>query len=298
MAGIFVYSSQPEYAAELVGIAAAAGKEANVILLGGSAEEFKNCGAKKVYSVKAENMPESYARSISDFLKEQEAEAFLVSATSTGRDLAARVAEYSNCVMVSDAASIAFSDGGVNTTRTTYGGVIVESEHFAGFGVVTLPAGLASPVSGAAEIVDLELNADERVKRIEQKPVIKEGVDLKKAEKVLCVGMGVANRDDLKLIEDLSSKLGGAIGCTRGVAEDREWFPREQYIGISGAVVKPDLYLSFAVSGQVQHVYGIRDAKIIAAVNTDDKCPMIKNSDYAIIGDWKEIASLLLEALK
>ena len=83
---------------------------------------------------------------------------------------------------------------------------------------------------------------------------------------------------------ELADALGAEIACTRPVAEDRDWLPTERYIGISGASVRPDLYLGLGVSGQVQHTFGIRDAKIIVGVNTNPDAPLFGVCDYAVVG--------------
>jgi electron transfer flavoprotein alpha subunit len=98
--------------------------------------------------------------------------------------------------------------------------------------------------------------------------------------------------------EDLAAAMGAEIGCTRPIAEDRGWLPSATYIGISGALIRPDLYVSLGVSGQIQHTYGIRDSKVIVTINNNEKCPMFKAADYGIVGDLYEIAPLLTEAIK
>jgi electron transfer flavoprotein alpha subunit len=110
--------------------------------------------------------------------------------------------------------------------------------------------------------------------------------------------MGMDKAEDMKIAQDLADAIGAVIACTRGIAEERHWLPVEQYIGISGAVIKPKLYISMGVSGQVQHVFGIRDAQIIVAVDTNEKAPVFKAADYGIVGDMYEVIPALTEALK
>ncbi len=133
---------------------------------------------------------------------------------------------------------------------------------------------------------------------VETAAIVKEGADLSTAERVVCIGLSMDKKDDMKIAQNLADAIGAEIGCTRGIAEERHWLPVEQYIGISGAVVKPKLYISMGVSGQVQHVYGIRDSQIIAAVDTNEKAPIFKAADYGIVGDMYEIIPALTAALK
>jgi electron transfer flavoprotein alpha subunit len=147
-------------------------------------------------------------------------------------------------------------------------------------------------------VVSIDLVADDRVQLVSSVPIVKKGADLKVAEKVVCVGMGLEKIEDIQMAEKLAEVLGAEIGCSRGVAEERHWLPAEQYIGISGNVIKPKLYLAMGVSGQVQHVFGARDAKCIVAINNNEKAPIFRSADYGIVGDMYEIVPLLTEALK
>jgi electron transfer flavoprotein alpha subunit len=112
------------------------------------------------------------------------------------------------------------------------------------------------------------------------------------------VGRGLDKKEDLKLAEDLAGVLGGAVGCTRSIAEDYGWMPEATYIGLSGRTIRPKLYISLGVSGQVQHVAGIRDSKIIVGIDTNENAPIFAAADYGIVGDLHEAAPLLTAALK
>lgn len=96
----------------------------------------------------------------------------------------------------------------------------------------------------------------------------------------------------------LADALGGEIGCTRPIAEEFHWLPEERCIGLSGVQVKPDLYLGIGVSGQVQHVTGFRNAKVIAAVNKDENAPIFKAADLGIVGDLYDIVPKLIAEFK
>lgn len=301
MAGIYIYSEKNDIAAELISFAKASGQEAYAFTFAADdAEAIKNYGAKKVYVLKGDSpIVENYAKSLADFLKNESADLFVVGATARGRDLAARTAAYLGCGMVSDASSLSYADGTMLTDRMMYGGAVIQSEAIAGLAVATIAAGKFTAVEAdAAEIVNLDLAADNRVKLVKSTPIVKEGCDLGVADKVVCVGMGMDKQEDMKIAQDLAAALGAEIGCSRGIAEERHWLPVEQYIGISGAVVKPNLYLSMGVSGQVQHVVGVRDSKIIVAIDKNEKAPIFRAADYGIIGDMYEIVPLLTEAIK
>ena len=299
MAGIYVYSDKIDIAAELIGFAKASGQAASVICFSqADADQLSQMGADKVFYLKGDSpRPESYGQVLAAFLKDQNADLFAAGATARGRDLAAFVAGCLDCAMVSDVSSVSFEGGKLVTERMMYGGAVVQREEVSGLAVVTIAAGKFAPVSGNAEISTIEVMADSRIRLVETAPIVKEGVDLRQACSVVCVGLGLEKEADLQLARDLAAVLNAEIGCTRGIAEERHWLPVEQYIGISGAVIKPQLYLAMGVSGQVQHIFGVRDSKVIVAIDNNEKAPIFRSADYGIVGDMYEIIPLLTKAL-
>jgi electron transfer flavoprotein alpha subunit len=100
------------------------------------------------------------------------------------------------------------------------------------------------------------------------------------------------------MIQELADLLGAEMACTRPLAEGLGWMPRERYIGISGAMIKPDLYLGIGVSGQAQHTIGMSESQVVVAINRDRSAPLVAQSDYAIAGDLYEVVPALIRALK
>jgi electron transfer flavoprotein alpha subunit len=126
----------------------------------------------------------------------------------------------------------------------------------------------------------------------------REAVDITEAKIIVCIGRGLEKEEDVKLARDLADVLGGEVGCSRPIAEELRWLPEDVYLGISGKKVKPDLYIGVGVSGQIQHVTGIRDSKIIVAINRDENAPIFEASDYGIVGDLYQVVPMLIEELK
>lgn len=299
MAEVFIYSDVPTIAAELVGFAKQSGKEASVLAF--SQEEalaLAGMGADKVCLLYGESsIAEDYCKAVAAYLTVEDASALLVGATVRGRDFAARVAGLLDCAMVSDASSVRFDDVDIICERSLYGGAVVQEELLTGLSVVTVPEGKFAPASGSSEIITIPAQADRRVTVLSSNPIVSHGTDLKVAEKVVSVGMGMDKVEDLQMARNLAARLGAEIGCTRGIAEERHWLPIEQYIGISGCQIKPKLYLTMGVSGQVQHVFGVRDAKLIVAIDVNEKALIFRSADYGIVGDMYEIVPLLTSAL-
>ena len=136
------------------------------------------------------------------------------------------------------------------------------------------------------------------VKSPRTKSQTRETKDITEAKVVVSVGRGIEKKEDLALARQLADALGGEIGCTRPISEENHWLPEELCIGLSGVQVKPDLYLGLGVSGQIQHVTGIRNAKVIAAVNKDENAPIFGVADFGIVGDLYDVVPKLIEELK
>lgn len=300
MAAVFIYSDKPQLAAELVSFARQSSRESVVLVFSQEeASALAECGADKIYCLQGDSpLPESYAKATAALLQTEKAALFAVGSTARGRDLAARVAGTLDCAMISDITSVEFVGDGIAAARMLYGGAVIQSEQTDGFAVITVPAGKFEAAAGIAPVSNVPAAADSRVTLVERSEIAREGVDLTGAERVVCVGLGMDKADDMQMAAELATTLQAEIACTRGVAEERHWLPADRYIGISGAVVKPQLYLSLGVSGQVQHVYGIRDARIIAAIDASEKAPIFRAADYGIVGDMYEIVPLLIAALK
>jgi len=118
------------------------------------------------------------------------------------------------------------------------------------------------------------------------------------ADKVCSIGRGLASKEDLPIIRELAAAMGAEVGCSRPVAEEKGWLPLDHFVGISGQKFKGLLYFAIGISGQVQHLGGIRDAKTIVAINNDADAPIFENADYGIVGDLYEIVPILTKALK
>ncbi len=121
-------------------------------------------------------------------------------------------------------------------------------------------------------------------------------VNLTEAERIVSGGLGVGGPEGMAEIGRLAQRLGAAVGGTRVVA-DRGWMSAERFIGTTGKIVAPKLYLAFGVSGAGQHVAGIGKSESIVAVNTDRTSPMLKMADLGIVGDLHRILPILLHKL-
>lgn len=308
MAGIWIYSEDTIVAQQIMTMARPLADQLGqqlcvMTIYEQDAPEFVAAGADKVYVLKSNSAwPESYAPAVAALAVQESPTALFIGATLRGKDLAAKVAARLKTGLVTDAFAVRLENSEIETDRVMYGGLAVCTEILQGIAVVTIPPRTfdmpAKDSSRTGDIVIVDAGVDSAMVVGNVCPIVRQGADITKAEKLVCVGRGLGKQEDMKLAQDLAGALGAEIGCTRSIAEDYHWLPNETYIGLSGQKVKPVLYLSMGVSGQVQHVAGIRDSKVIVAIDSNENAPIFAAADYGIVGDLYEIVPLLTEAIK
>ncbi|MBQ9003071.1 MAG: electron transfer flavoprotein subunit alpha/FixB family protein, partial [Eggerthellaceae bacterium] len=114
---------------------------------------------------------------------------------------------------------------------------------------------------------------------------------------IVAAGRGFAEEADLGLARDFADKLGAGLGCSRPLAEGVNWMPTETYIGVSGLMLSPKVYVGVGISGQMQHMVGVKSAGTVFAINKDKNAPIFKQCDYGLVGDLKTILPALTAAL-
>jgi electron transfer flavoprotein alpha subunit len=120
-------------------------------------------------------------------------------------------------------------------------------------------------------------------------------VDDTTAEIMVAAGRGVWRVVDLALLEQLAQALGGVLAGSRPLTGDLDWLPVDRRIGLSGQTVKPNLYIACGISGQIEHLVGIKGARTVVAINNDPKAPIHAEADYSIVGDLYDIVPALIQ---
>jgi electron transfer flavoprotein alpha subunit len=314
MSGVLIYSEVDDHAYSLASWArnhADVLGPAAVAVLGtgaaGRAEEHRRYGAERVFvsedAALTDLADEVVSSALVQIAQEAEVNLVLMSATRRGRSLASRLAAELDAGCVSEAFEIDIEDGRLVTGRYALGGNTVSREVISSEKMVvalapgTVDAGTAGDPS--AVIIEIKLALPEpRTVVVERNPKPASTVNIAESDRLVCIGRGLAQKEDLKAIEDLSAALNGEIACTRPLSSEYGWLPEERMIGISGEKCSPQLIISLGVSGQVQHTVGIMGAKIIVAINSDGNAPIFKLADYGIVGDLYEVVPALMGALK
>jgi electron transfer flavoprotein alpha subunit len=168
--------------------------------------------------------------------------------------------------------------------------------------MVTLRAGVFQPGEGSASgeivVADSALTEDVAYRRFLQYIEEAKGdVDISGAEVVIGVGRGIKEQENMALVEELATQLGGVLACSRPVV-DAGWLPKDRQIGSSGKTIKAKIYVAIGISGAFQHVSGIRGTETIVAINKDPSAPIFGEADYGIVSDLFKAVPSLTEKIK
>ena len=223
----------------------------------------------------------------------------LAAAGTTGKDLMPRVAALLDVAQISEITAIESADTFV---RPVYAGNVMASYQSADpVKVITVRAtAFDAAVVGdnAATVQAVEATAEAGLTQfIEETLTVSERPELTAAKVVISGGRGMGSGENFGLLEELADQLGAAVGASRA-AVDAGFVPNDYQVGQTGKVVAPELYVAVGISGAIQHMAGMKDSKIIVAINKDEEAPIFQMADYGIVGDLFEVLPQLSEALK
>ena len=315
MAGIWIFAEKEETAWELLTPARQIADQMNATvaaMLVADRDQAQGCinrGADRVLllpGLPADQSLDAYLPALAEEIRKEAPDMVFFAATAAAKELAARLAVRLDTGLCSGCFGVIYDEGpGIwEMERLAYGGAAVQRVRcLSRPALATILPRAFAPAAVMAEgrsgsIVELAAPPNSPVKVLERRMKEKVSRTIGEAKVVVSVGRGLRKSEDLSLVRQLADALGGEVGCTRPISEECHWLPEDCCIGLSGVQVKPDLFLALGVSGQVQHLTGVRGAKMIAAVNRDENAPIFTAADAGIVGDLYDVVPKLLEALK
>lgn len=217
--------------------------------------------------------------------------------TANGKNILPRIAAKLNVSVLSDIMAVISPD---TFKRSIYAGNIIATlQSLDPIKVITVRGTAFPPCekNGSATIEVIESACDEALSTfINNNSVVNERPELTSAKIVISGGRGMQNGENFSMLEKIADKVGAAVGATRA-AVDAGFVPNDMQVGQTGKIVAPDLYIAVAISGAVQHLAGMKESKVIVAINKDPEAPIFQVADYGLIADLFDALPELEKAL-
>jgi electron transfer flavoprotein alpha subunit len=285
--------------------AAMAGGEVHILVVGHNAADAANAAAKisgvsKVFLADGAQFANGLAEPIAAQIVSM-ANSYshlFAAATAYGKNILPRVAAKLDAAQISDISSVESAD---TFTRPIYAGnAIATVQSSDPIKVVTARPTNFEPVAsegGTATVETVASVAAGDASRFMSRDVVKlDRPELQGAKIVISGGRGIGSAENFKLLEPLADKLNAAIGASRA-AVDAGYAPNDWQVGQTGKVVAPQLYIAVGISGAIQHLAGMKDSKVIVAINKDAEAPIFQIADYGLVGDLFEVVPQIVKEL-
>ncbi len=296
------------YSRELAGRAhklADGGEVIALVVDGGMTDlETLGCyGVPRVISIQGGDCRGGFlGRALVEVIEDVKPDLVFATASDFGRDLLSRVAMRMGIGLMQDCMSVEFSGEGLHALRPIYGGNVLVRQIVSGKpAMATLrPNIFPLPKASAerAEVEEFSVSASElRTRVIETVDEESEMIDPAGADCVIAGGRAMRSVEGFDVIRELADLLGAAVGASRA-AVDEEYISHDHQVGQSGRTVNPSIYIACGISGAIQHVAGMKTAKIIVAINRDPDALIFSKSDYGIVGDLFEVLPAITSLIR
>lgn len=269
--------------------------------------ELGKYGADKIFLAEDSSLvlynPDYYRELFLEVVKKTSPGIILLPATSTGKDLAPRLAVHLNTGLASECVKLDLENNEFHATRPAYAGKVLLRVR-----VKTSPkiASLRPNVFTAKELQTPKTPGIEKIafvkpdSKIKVKEYVSHGakkVDLTEASVIVSGGRGMGGPENYKILEELADVMGAVVGASRA-SVDAGWRPHSDQVGQTGRTVSPTLYIACGISGAIQHRVGMANSKVIVAINKDPEAPIFGFADYGIVGDVFEVVPALTREMK
>jgi electron transfer flavoprotein alpha subunit len=282
--------------ANAITAAAKMGGDVHVLVAGtgakGAAEEAaKLSGVSKVLHVEAAHYdggsPENYAALVVPMAKSYSH--LVASASAFGKNVMPRVAALLDVAQVSEISAVESPDTFVRPIYAGNAFATVQSPDAVKVVTVRSTGFEAAKAGGSAPVEATPAGPDKQQSKVLSQELTKSArPELGGARRIVSGGRGLASGENFKLLEGLADKLGAAIGASRA-AVDSGYCPNDYQVGQTGKIVAPELYVAIGISGAIQHLAGMKDSKVIVAINKDPEAPIFQVADYGLVGDLFQI---------
>ena len=281
------------------------GGDVHVLIAGSSAEAAAKAaaqvaGVSKVLLADAPHLGEFLAENVAALVVSiaKSYSHILAPSTSNGKNVAPRVAALLDVQQISDIISVEAPDTFV---RPIYAGnalaTVKSKDAIKVITVRTTGFDAAAPAGGSASIEKVSAPGDTGLSSFVGREVSKsERPELTAAKIIVSGGRGMGSGENFKLLEPLADKLNAAMGASRA-AVDAGFVPNDWQVGQTGKIVAPDLYVAVGISGAIQHLAGMKDSRVIVAINKDEEAPIFQIADYGLVGDLFTVVPELTKSL-
>jgi electron transfer flavoprotein alpha subunit len=283
-----------------------------------AAESLVPYGVDHLYVVENKRLahytPVPYTKVVTELIRKHSPQIVLYGATTTGRDIAPRIASALRVGLTADCTDLQIGD--YKSKGEEYSGVLYQIRPaFGGNIIATIVSPDKKPQmatvregvmkmsepnpshKGEVVVENVSLTDDDFPSEIIERVKEEKSVNLKGSQIIVSGGIGVGSKENFKLIHDLAHTLGGEVGASRA-AVDAGYISKDHQVGQTGTTVRPKLYIACGISGSVQHRAGMDESARIIAINTDPEAPIFQIANYGVVGDLKEVIPRFIKAFK